>query len=44
MSRAWRIVREGTLYHVLSLGNKGHDIYFGNDDRHLLSTTLGQMA
>lgn len=43
MFRAWRIECEDALYHVLSLGNKGHDIYFGNDDRHLLLTTLGQM-
>ena len=44
MSRAWRIECEGAPYRVLSLGNEGHGIFFDDDDRHLLMTTLGQMA
>ncbi|MGD8522842.1 MAG: transposase [Desulfobacterales bacterium] len=35
MGRAWRIEYEGALYHVMSRGNEGKDIYFDDDDRHM---------
>ena len=44
MPRAWRIVCEGALHHVLSPDNEGHEIYFDDDDRYLFLTTLGQLA
>jgi len=44
MGRAWRIEYEGALYHVLSRGNEGREIFYGDDDRRLFMATLGDMA
>ncbi len=33
MSRAWRIEYEGALYHLLSRGNEGNDIFVDERDR-----------
>ena len=44
MSRAWRIVYPGALYHVLSRGNERRDIFVDDDDRRMFLDTLGQMA
>jgi REP-associated tyrosine transposase len=35
MARQWRIEYPGALYHVLSRGNGGQDIFLSDDDRHL---------
>jgi len=31
MSRVWRIEYEGALYHLLSRGNEGSDIFIDNE-------------
>jgi adenine specific DNA methylase Mod len=33
MGRAWRIECEGALYHVMSRGNQGNDIFLDDSDR-----------
>jgi len=40
MARQWRIEFPGALYHVLSRGNGGQDIYLSDDDRHLFLSLL----
>ena len=32
MSRAWRIEYEGALYHLMSRGNEGRDIFIDKND------------
>ncbi len=32
MGRAWRIEFEGALYHVMSRGNQGNDIFLDDSD------------
>ena len=44
MGRAWRIEYEGGLYHVLSPGNKGKDIYYDDKDRCWFLDTMGEMS
>jgi REP element-mobilizing transposase RayT len=44
MARAWRIEYEGALYHVLSRGNEGRDIFIDDHDRRLFLATIGEMA
>ena len=44
MARPWRIEFEGALYHILSRGNQGQDIFLSDADRHLFLDTLGEMA
>jgi len=44
MARPWRIEFEGALYHILSRGNQGQDIFSSDVDRHLFLDTLGEMA
>ena len=44
MARPWRIEFQGALYHILSRGNQGQDIFSGDADRHLFLDTIGEMA
>ena len=44
MSRAWRIEYEGALYHLLSRGNQGNDIFEDNRDRKIFFDTVGEMS
>jgi putative transposase len=44
MSRAWRIEYEGALYHLLSRGNEGKDIFGDNRDRTIFLDTVGEMS
>lgn len=44
MGRAWRIEYEGALYHVMSRGNEGKDIFFDDDDRHMFLDVVEQGA
>lgn len=44
MARSWRIEYEGAYYHVLSRGNERRDIFFGDGDRRLFLSTLGEAS
>jgi REP element-mobilizing transposase RayT len=44
MSRAWRIEYPGALYHLLSRGNQGNDIFKDNRDRNIFLDTVGEMS
>ena len=44
MSRAWRIEYEGALYHLLSRGNEGGDLFFDERDRHRFLDTIEDMS
>lgn len=44
MSRAWRIEYEGALYHLLSRGNEGKDIFEDNRDYIVFLDTVGEMS
>ena len=44
MGRAWRIEYEGGLYHVLSRGNEGKDIFYDDPDRLTFLNVIGEMA
>jgi putative transposase len=44
MARAWRIEFEGAYYHVLSRGNEGRDIFYGDGDKELFLKTVGRMS
>ena len=44
MGRAWRIEYEGGLYHVLSRGNEGKDIFYDDRDRLKFLDAVGEMA
>lgn len=44
MSRAWRIEYEGALYHLLSRGNEGRDIFVNDKDRFVFLDAIGEMA
>ena len=44
MGRAWRIEYEGALYHLMSRGNDGQDIYLNDDDRNLFLETISEMS
>ena len=42
MGRAWRIEFEGALYHVMSRGNEGNDIFLDDRDRQRFLYALGE--
>ena len=42
MARKPRIEFEGAAYHVMSRGNGGADVFFGDKDRHLFLKTLSE--
>ncbi len=44
MARQWRIEYPNALYHVLSRGNGGQDIYRSDDDRHLFLSLLEDLS
>ena len=44
MGRAWRIEYEGALYHLMSRGNDGQDIYLNDTDRNLFLETISEMS
>jgi REP element-mobilizing transposase RayT len=44
MSRSWRIEYEGALYHLLSRGNEGKDIFDDDRDRVIFLDTVGEMS
>ncbi len=44
MSRPWRIEYEGALYHLLSRGNEGKDIFKNDRDRKIFLKTVGEMS
>lgn len=39
MGRAWRIEYKGALYHLMSRGNDGQDIFHNDEDRNLFFGT-----
>jgi REP element-mobilizing transposase RayT len=44
MARQWRIEYAGAIYHVLSRGNGGQEIFRSKDDRHLFLDLLGELV
>ena len=44
MGRAWRIEYESALYHLISRGNNGQDIYLSDADRNLFLETISEMS
>ena len=44
MSRAWRIEYEGALYHLLSRGNGGNEIFVDERDRDRFLETIEEMS
>ncbi len=44
MSRPWRIEYEGALYHLLSRGNEGSDIFIDEKDRTRFLEAVGEMS
>ncbi len=44
MARQWRIEFPGAIYHVLSRGNGGQDIFLSHDDRHLFLNLLEELS
>ncbi len=44
MARQWRIEYSGALYHVLSRGNGGQDIFLSDDDPHLFLNLLEELS
>lgn len=42
MARPWRIEYEGAYYHILSRGNEGRDIFYGDEDKGLFLETIGE--
>jgi putative transposase len=44
MTRQWRIEYAGAIYHVLSRGNGGQDIFRSEDDRYLFLDLLGELV
>ncbi len=44
MGRAWRIEFEGALYHVMSRGNEGNDIFIDDRDRNRFLFALGDFC
>jgi REP element-mobilizing transposase RayT len=44
MSRPWRIEYEGALYHLLSRGNEGNDIFENDRDRKIFLKAVGEMS
>jgi len=44
MGRPWRIEYEGALYHLLSRGNQGRDIFLDEKDRNRFLEAVGEMS
>ncbi len=44
MTREWRLEYEAALYHVLSRGNQGQNIFVDDDDRRLFLKTVAEMS
>ena len=44
MARQWRIEYSGALYHILSRGNGGRDIFLSDDDRYLFLSLLEALS
>ena len=44
MSRSWRIEFPGALYHLLSRGNEGRDIFTEDRDRNIFLDTIGEFS
>jgi len=44
MGRAWRIEFEGALYHVMSRGNEGNDIFLEDKDRRIFFKALSEIS
>ena len=44
MSRSWRIEYAGALYHLLSRGNEGRDIFKEQRDRNIFLDTIGEFS
>ena len=44
MGRAWRIEYEDALYHLMSRGNDGQDIYLNDANRNLFLKTISEMS
>ncbi len=44
MGRAWRIEYPGAIYHLLSRGNAGQEIFLSEKDRRLFSDTIAEFA
>ena len=44
MGRAWRIEFDGAFYHVMSRGNEGRNIFFGDDDRQGFLGVVGEIS
>lgn len=44
MARQWRIEYTGAIYHVLSRGNGGQEIFRSKHDRHLFLDLLGKLV
>ncbi|MGM0454081.1 MAG: transposase [Thermodesulfobacteriota bacterium] len=44
MGRAWRIQYPGAIYHLMSRGNDGQNIFLSEKDRLLFSDTIGEFA
>ncbi|WP_459925883.1 transposase, partial [Desulfatiferula olefinivorans] len=44
MARQWRIEYSNAIYHVMSRGNGGQDIYGSDDDRTLFLGLLEEMS
>lgn len=43
MGRVWRIEHKGALYHLISRGNNGQDIYLNDADRNLFLETIPEV-
>ena len=43
MGKAWRIEFEGALYHVMSRGKGGNDIFLDDNDRQVFIKVLGEI-
>ena len=44
MARPWRIEYEGAFYHVMSRGNDGQEIFYGDRDKRRFLDTIGEMS
>ena len=44
MSRSWRIEFPGALYHLLSRGNEGRNIFTEDRDRNIFLDTIGEFS
>ena len=44
MSRSWRIEFPGALYHLLSRGNEGRDLFKEQKDRNLFLETISELS